>query len=454
MSIGLDFFLENPELKERHELALPTNEMYRFFPPQEEIIMRDSNPEKNYRFIFNGQQKTDFEQKNLVKFQEYENKHGKLNYPPIWLESDTMRILQASEYDIKKAYKTIEETTKFIFSIPTSINNKIISILNSGFFYVYGRDHHFRPIIVVSIKTCKKLVEKEKIQFEDIKDSLIYLINYILKYMMVPGQIENWIIFVDFDDVGLSNLTDFKKILSTLNIYRGRVFRNFIINISGFLKIAVKGALSVFGSSSAKKLKILGKDELHKIQEIISPDNIQKKYGGTAPDIVPGVTKLFPPIMPSKNYAINGEKLNIISEDAYKEMCLYSNPYKPFVISPKYEELWKEEKEKESTKPSIKSIKEEKIEEKESIKMIKEQIIKKEEKKVSKVNKKELIINNEIKIKRHKRNITTFINEFEGIDFIEKSEERKYCQHSPINIQEINCFFQKMKNGNKFFMIH
>ena len=203
MSIGLDFFLENPELKERHELALPTNEMYRFFPPQEEIIMRDSNPEKNYRFIFNGQQKTDFEQKNLVKFQEYENKHGKLNYPPIWLESDTMRILQASEYEFKKAYKTIEETTKFIFSIPTSINNKIISILNSGFFYVYGRDHHFRPIIVVSIKTCKKLVEKEKIQFGDIKDSLIYLINYILKYMMVPGQIENWIIFIDFDDVGL-----------------------------------------------------------------------------------------------------------------------------------------------------------------------------------------------------------------------------------------------------------
>ena len=455
MPIGLDFFLENPELKQRHELALPTNEMYRFFPPQEEIIMIDSNPEKNYRFIFNGQTKTDFEKKKLDKFQEYENMHGKLNYPPIWLESDTMRILQASEYDISKTYKTIEETTKFIYNIPKSINDKVILLLNSGFFYVYGRDHHFRPIIIVSIKECKNLVSKKKVGFEDIKQSIIYLINYILKYMLVPGQIENWVIFVDFDDVGLGDLSDFKKIFSTLNGYRGRVFRNFIANISGFLKIAVKGALKLFGSASSKKLKILGKDELHKLQEIISPDNIQRKYGGTAPDIIPGVTQLFPPIMPSKNYAIKGEKLNIISEDDYKEMCLYSKPFKPFVISPKYEELWKEEKEKESTKPSIKSIKETKTEVKSSINAIKEQISQKQvEKNYNIENKKKLIINKEMSIKIQRKKVSNFISEFEDIYMIDKNEERKYFHCSPINVQEINCFFKKMKNCNKFYIIH
>ena len=52
--------------------------------------------------------------------------------------------------------------------------------------------------------------------------------------------------------------------------------------------MAVKTAINLFGSNSAKKLKILGNDELEKMQQIISPNNIQRKYGGTAPDIIPG----------------------------------------------------------------------------------------------------------------------------------------------------------------------
>ena len=225
-SIKLDFFLDDPDLRKKHETALPTNEMYRFFPPQEEILMTDSSPENNYRFIFNGQPKTDFENKKLSKFQEYENTHGKLNYPSDWLESDTMRLLQASEYDIKKTYKSIQENIQFRNSSPKNINNKILSVLNSGFLYVFGRDHHFRPIIIVSLKTCKTLISKKNMTFEDISESIIYLVNYILKYMIIPGQIENWVIFVDFKNIGLSDMSEFKKILSVLNKHRGRVYRN------------------------------------------------------------------------------------------------------------------------------------------------------------------------------------------------------------------------------------
>ena len=454
-SIRLEYFLDNPELEQMHQLALPTNEMYRFFPPQEEIILTESNPEKNYRFIFNGHPKTDYEKQNLLKFQEYELKNGKLNYPENWLESDTMRLLQASEYDIKKAYKEIDENIKFINSMPKSINNKIISILNSGFLYVYGRDHHFRPIIIVSLKTCKNLVSSNNYTFEDINHSIIYLLNYVLKYILIPGQIENWVIIVDFKDIGLSDATDFKKILSTLSKFRGRVFRNYMINISGFLKIAVKAALKVFGSSSSKKLKILGSDELYKLQEIISPDNIQKKYGGTAPDIIPGTCNIFPPIMPSKNYAINGEQLNIISENAYKEMCLYSKPYKPFVISPKYDELWRlENNEKESTKPSIKESEKENLEKRNNEKIERQQTsqsqrIRNEE------NKKQILMmkNKQALLIRNKRIISNYLEEFEGFNIRDNYEEKNYIVKTPVNAQEIYSFFNKLQK-KKFVIIN
>ena len=448
-SVKLDYFLDNPELKIKHEDALPTYEMYRFFPPKEEIILTDSNPKNNYRFIFNGQPKTDFEKKKLANLQEYESSHGKLNYPQDWIETDTMRVLQASEYDMKKTYKTLEENIKFINNIPKFINDKIVSLLNSGFLYVFGRDHHFRPIIVCSIKTCTNLFSKNIYSLEDISQSIIYLVTYILKYLLIPGQIENWVIFVDFKDVGLSDIAEFKQILGTLSKFRGRVFRNYIVNIGGFLKIAVKAALKVFGSSSSKKLRILGSDELHKIQEIISPDNIQKQYGGLAPDIIPGGNNLFPPIMPSKNFSLNGEKLNIISEEDYREMCINSNPYKPFTIYPKFELLNNQkdkEREEDETTIHSKILSEKKnnvLKEK-----IKEEIKVKEKPKNNIIN--QLSRNILIKNSKNKNKMLLYSKEFERFNNIDINEERKYSSKTPINIKELEIFFNKIKNYKKF----
>ena len=450
-SIPLDFFLHNEELLKWHEKAIPTDEMYRYFPPNEEIILPDSNPKKNYRFIFNGQPKTEYEQKKLNEYNDYELNHGKLTYPNIWLESDTMRLLQAAEYDLEKTYKTVQDTINFINSSPIAINNKIVSLLNSGIMYVYGRDHHFRPIIIVSVKTYVNAVEKDKYSFEDINTSIIYLMNYIVKYLLVPGQIENWITMIDFKGAGVSDVSDFKKLLTTLNSYRGRVFRSFFINVGGFLKMAVKTAINLFGSSSAKKLKILGSDELDKMQEIISPNNIQRKYGGTAPDVVPGynTNNLFPPRMPSMNYELNGERLNIISEETYKEMCLNSNPFKPFVISPKYLEKWNKEKEEEEQKMkeieeqnrmiSSQKVLEEQIDNKSNI----DKIIKEEERvKMIKVN--------EYNKRKNKRQyVIDFIKEFEELSLLEIFEEKKYYSKPNINIEKMNYFFQKIPKCRK-----
>ena len=128
----LDYFMDNPELKSRHLRAIPTLEMYRFFPPEEEIITIDSsNPHKNYRYIFNGQAKTDFEKEKLSQFYEYESsKSIKINYPSYWHESDTMRILQAADFDIKKTYINIIENINWLESIPKTICDKTINISN------------------------------------------------------------------------------------------------------------------------------------------------------------------------------------------------------------------------------------------------------------------------------------------------------------------------------------
>ena len=453
MSLSFDYFLNDPELKRRHEAALPTDEMYRFFPPQDEILLPDSNPKDCYRFIFNGQPKTDYENKKLLKFKEYELKNGKINYPSDWLESDTMRILQASEYDVEKTYEKIKENIAFLNGFPKTINNKIVSLLNSGFLYVYGRDHHFRPIIVCSIKTCTDLLSKNLYTQEDVKQSIIYLLLYIMKYLFIPGQIENWVILVNFDDVGISDISDFKQLFGTLSVFRGRVFRNYFINLGGFVGMAVKTGIKVFGSSTAKKLKVLSSDELHKMHALISPDNIEKKYGGTAPDVVPGTNALFPPVFPSKNFAINGEKLNIVSEEAYKEMCLNSKPFKPFVISPRYQELWRQENEKESIKTTTGQLENEKKEN------LQEEIMRERERQRENERERERAIMNErIRIEQIRRNsqiaainkkmmINEFLKEFNEVYILEDLEEKKYYSQSPNYFKEIDYLFKRIHNN-------
>ncbi len=447
-SKSLDFFLNDPKLLKRHLQALPTEEMYRYFPPKEEVITIDkSDPKNNYRYIFNGQQKTQFEQQKFYQLKEYESRTGNIDYPPSWLESDTMRLLQASEFDIKKTYTTIKENIEWLNTIPKDINDKIIHLLNSGFLYVHGRDRHFRPIIIVSVKMVKVIIS-QNYTFDDISQAIIYLTNYVIKYLLIPGQIENWIVIVDFDDVGLSDIGEFKKILSTLSKQRGRVFKDFFVNISGLIKISIKTAVKVF-SSVAKKLIILGPNELNKIQEIISPENIEKKYGGLANDVIPGDNNLFPPIMPCSIFVKQGEKnINIVTPEAYKEMCLNSNPYKPFVICPKYEEMWKkEEEEKKKLDFKKKSLTIEN-----SNKLLLLQTLNCDSNKEN--NKK---LNEKLKPKTYVKKpnnlieINEFLREFEGYNMLENLEERKYSVPSSINIEEIDLFFNGVKENQNFF---
>lgn len=76
----LDYFLDTPELSKKHSKVMPTEEMYRYFPSKEDIITIDnSDPKNNYRYIFNGQPKTEYEQQKLIQLSEYEIKMEKYN---------------------------------------------------------------------------------------------------------------------------------------------------------------------------------------------------------------------------------------------------------------------------------------------------------------------------------------------------------------------------------------
>ena len=349
------YYLYEPELKKRHLKALPTEEMYRYFPNESDIITLQENPKDNYRFIFCGMKKTEFEEKKLEEFNKFlEEKMKKKNIdiflPDWWIESDTMRFLQASNYDFKKVYELIKENIKNTEDSLRIIDRRIRYILNSGLVYMHGRDCHFRPIIVVEAERAIELMDKMGYTFEELSQALLFFMNYIVNYMLVPGQIENWFLICDLKNIGVTKMSLFSKILSALSKFRCRVIKNYILNLSGFVKFALSSVLSVLGSSSAKKIVIVKENQLEVMQEFILKENLQEKHGGISPNLIPGENNLFPPVVPSEFYKKPNEKLNIVTPEEYKEMCLESNPFKPYTICESYVKLWQKEKEEKEEK--------------------------------------------------------------------------------------------------------
>ena len=405
------YYLYEPELKKRHLKAIPTEEMYRYFPNESDIITLKENPKDNYRFIFCGMKKTEFEEEKLEEFNKFlEEKMKKKNMeiflPDWWIESDTMRYLQASEYDFKKVYELIKENIKNTEEGITIIDRRIRYILNSGLIYMHGRDCHFRPIIVVEADRANELMDKLGYTFDEISQALLFFMNYIVNYILIPGQIENWFLICDLNNIGIRKISLFKNILSTLSKFRCRVIKNYILNLGGFIRVAFRGILSVLGSSSAKKIVVVESGKLDVIQEFILPENLQQKHGGNSPDLIPGENKLFPPVVPSEFYTKPNEKLNIVTPEVYKQMCLESKPFKPYVICQTYIKQWQKEKEKEEEEIKLKKEKEEKY-----------------------------------------NNISNFIFEFEKTMYYTKNNNNKYKIYKPIIFDNniIKNFFDGIK---------
>ena len=76
-------------------------------------------------------------------------------------------------------------------------------ILKSGFIYVSGRDNMYRPLVVLNIR---RLIDGNY-PIELINSSSAFFCDFVVKKLLVPGQVENWIMIIDLNDVGIFPIT-------------------------------------------------------------------------------------------------------------------------------------------------------------------------------------------------------------------------------------------------------
>ena len=79
--------------------------------------------------------------------------------PPGYDERDYLKFVQANFYDIPKAAEKIVEHFKWLSSLPPEpkLTPLTIRLLQTGCFYISGRDKYYRPTFIMDANLMAKL---------------------------------------------------------------------------------------------------------------------------------------------------------------------------------------------------------------------------------------------------------------------------------------------------------
>ena len=282
---------------------------YKFFPSNNNKIDYDqNNPFKSVRRIFEtivpNKHFMEFELTELKMFNENE-KFKSINLST----ANKLRFLQATGYDHNKSFGFMEKYELWLkTNIPVKYNEKHIEILNLGFIYVQGRDHQFRPIIVLNIQNFIK--NKDKYTFDEWNSAILYLIEFIIENLLLPGQIENWVVIANFTGCSIFSIpNELKKFVTQLqDNYRCRLAASYIVGMSTFMSWIFNLVLSFLETTTQKKIKII---DINSLSIYINSSQLESEFGGNTKV----KEKCFPP-----EFNLNLEDHGCLNEEESKNI--------------------------------------------------------------------------------------------------------------------------------------
>ena len=376
------FYISDPYYYKRYLESVPPEDSFFYFPKGDEIIINNpKKPSRSIRRIYMNIEYTDYELKALQKYKKIISKSN-FRIPNYWTDADNVRFIYSTNFELEKAFTQMCDHLKWRsenFPLYFTPRDKVFEILNLGFAYIHGRDHQFRPIIV-----CQPYIyvrNEKKYSYDDWMKASVFICEYAANHMLIPGQIENWIMITNIRHVSMIFLPkEIRKVIGVMSDnFRAKLYINYIIGMSAALKFLYSIVVKFLDEITVKKLVIINDIKDGKILEFIRSENLEQQFGGSAPDLIPGSDNLFPPRMPKNGgrYLLDKEKKEeiLISQEQY--MCKMKNnlldTVSPYVLAKIEEEnKLKEQKEIEEKEAKEKEAEEERKKQIETERMITE----------------------------------------------------------------------------------
>ena len=208
------------------------------------------------------------------------------------------------------------------YPIPVVDFNDIRDILSTGFVYMHGLDCNYRPILCVVLSKFVKIMDVYPIN--NFIYAIYFFINYILNHIFIPGQVENFVMFADVNDVSFwKPPTKILKIFDFLqNKYLCRLSSLYVYGMNYILTMCWKIVKKIIDERTASKFNFIsGENDIKQLVLLkIHPSQLERRFGGLAENIPDQVD--FPYFLPSNQYQIDDKnEFNIVSEEKYIEMA-------------------------------------------------------------------------------------------------------------------------------------
>jgi len=295
------------------------DDAYLFFPTVNEI-----KNTAGVRLIFDGNTKfDDYETKMVGQFKAYAQKNS-YTLKSLWTDNMIVRFLQANAFKLDKTLTCIKDHTSWRESKPTvELTEPVRKFLEKGLLYVHGRDHKFRPIVVFSAY----MLGEKGMDVDLMIEALTFFFAFMIDNLLLPGQVENWIFITDLKGLGIASIPfdPIKKLLGFLqHNYRGRLSKMYIVNAPSSVYIPWQMAKKFLQEATVKKIQFYKQQCPEPLFEHANKDQVERKYGGTAPD-----RKIYWPLeVPSTNYFLKPqEKACLVTKDEY--ISLYNKGQLP-----------------------------------------------------------------------------------------------------------------------------
>lgn len=149
-------------------------------------------------------------------------------------------------------------------------------------------------------------IDLKKHSVQDYVDLTVFLMQFIIEYMLIPGKIENWVNVVEMGKLGIRDLP-FKpmiKLCGTLQkIYKCRLAHSFVLNPPSSIYYMWTCVKPFIDKATQEKVVFENKAFSTTMLEMCDLDQVEKRFGGNAPNL----EKFWPPIFPKTHPEVNND---------------------------------------------------------------------------------------------------------------------------------------------------
>ncbi len=113
--------------------------------------------------------------------------------------------------------------------------------------------------------------------------------------MFVRGYVENCVVVIEFNEMNPWNIpyNALGSFISSLVInFTCSLQRLYLVNPSSLVLLGWKFAQKFLSEETVSKIAVIGRDQYSELLEYISKEQLERKYGGTRPNL----SRFWPPV--------------------------------------------------------------------------------------------------------------------------------------------------------------